>query len=473
MILLRYFTLIIFLSAPFAAHAGVMINEIAWMGMQPKAGETSGVAANNEWFELYNSGSDAVSLEGWSIVADDGSPDIFLQGSVSAGGYFLLERTDDETVPGIGADQIYSGSFENGGEYLKLKNISGNVVDEINADSGWPAGDNITKDTMQRSGSSWITAPPTPRAQNAGNAVLSPAPLSSSSTSSHAPAPAAENVSSAPSSPFPEYKIYSGKNTTVAVGTLVEFVGDAATSKNELIENVRFLWNFGNGETKEGRAVNYIYQIPGKYTVGLHAAIGDRAVSDYHTVEVVPNQLTLGSVLEGEQGFIVLVNPSDKEIDIGSWLIDDGLGMRFVVPAHTKIAARSEIALANQTTKLLLGKTIYPLTLRFPNARIALQKFPPIAVAVPISPVASVQQKTQVVAIKPEVAPQAKMSPQRVEEPMPEQSQAEASSSASSTETQLASASQASSRGSLFWFAAAFAVSFACALGFIVFKRFL
>ena len=103
--------LIIFL--PYAAFGAVIINEIAWMG--------TSISANDEWIELKNTGPETVSINGWALVASDGVPSITLTGSTTSGGFFLLERTNDSSVPNIPADLLYTGALSNSGEYLTLK----------------------------------------------------------------------------------------------------------------------------------------------------------------------------------------------------------------------------------------------------------------------------------------------------------------------------------------------------------------
>lgn len=122
------------------AHAqDVVINEVAWMGT---TGSTS-----DEWIELHNTTGSDVDVSGWTLAATDGTPSISLSGTVPAHGYFLLERTDDSTVPGIAADQIYTGALGNGGEVLELRDDSVVLIDEVDA---WYAGDNTSKATMSR-----------------------------------------------------------------------------------------------------------------------------------------------------------------------------------------------------------------------------------------------------------------------------------------------------------------------------------
>lgn len=120
----------------------VTINEIAWMGTD--------VSPNDEWIELYNNADLPINLEGWVLIAVDGSPEINLTGTIPANGYYLLERTDDNSVPEISADQIYTGAFKNSGENLELYDSSEKLADSVDCSSGWFTGDNETKQTMER-----------------------------------------------------------------------------------------------------------------------------------------------------------------------------------------------------------------------------------------------------------------------------------------------------------------------------------
>ena len=143
----------IFLFLPFqsqGAFLDVTINEIAWMG--------TSVSANDEWIELKNNTSNVINLEGWVLKSADGTPEIKLTGNIVANGFFLLERTDDNTIPEITADLIYKGAMGNNGENLEFYDNFGNLVDEVNCSSGWLAGDNTTKQTMERTPTGWQTS---------------------------------------------------------------------------------------------------------------------------------------------------------------------------------------------------------------------------------------------------------------------------------------------------------------------------
>jgi hypothetical protein len=133
-ILLLLWLIISSFQLPLAANSlDVVINEVAWMGTQ--------ASTNDEWIELYNTTDRDIDLAGWTLESADGTPSITLSGIILAKGFFLLERTDDNTVSDIAADQIYTGVLLNTGEALYLKDSAGNVIDTANGDGGgWPAG---------------------------------------------------------------------------------------------------------------------------------------------------------------------------------------------------------------------------------------------------------------------------------------------------------------------------------------------
>ena len=114
---------------PPAPVEGVIINEVAWSG--------AAASSSDEWIELYNAATQTVKLDGWDIT---GALNVSLSGVISPGGYFLLERSDDNTVSDIPADLIYTGGLNNDGESLFLGN-GFYRVDSANANGGaWPGG---------------------------------------------------------------------------------------------------------------------------------------------------------------------------------------------------------------------------------------------------------------------------------------------------------------------------------------------
>jgi len=151
----RVVIILSFLLFSFSAQSStppkIIINEIAWMGT-----ETS---STDEWIELYNNENFSINLKGWTLKSANKNLIINLTGTISANEFYLLERTNDETLPNIKADLIYKGSLNNQGEDLKLINSSEKIVDEVNCSSKWFAGNNKTKQTMERLASKeWQTS---------------------------------------------------------------------------------------------------------------------------------------------------------------------------------------------------------------------------------------------------------------------------------------------------------------------------
>lgn len=271
----------VLLAAPCFAKAAVVINEVAWMG--------TAVSANNEWLELYNNGNSEVDLNGWTLKAADGSPEIDFSSAavktIPASGFYLLERTDDSSVPEVKADAIYTGALSNDGEVLILKDKEGTEVDRVDAGSKWPAGDNAAKLTMQKADGGWITAAATPKAANASGGQSSVQASSAASgvaqASSFFSGQTSQSGSVAVAWPV-EPRIYAnaGGNKSGVAGAGVLFEGAALGFKEEPLENARYLWNFGDGSFAEGKNVRHFYKYPGEYIAVLDVASGQYSASD-------------------------------------------------------------------------------------------------------------------------------------------------------------------------------------------------
>ena len=125
----------------------VTINEIAWAG-------TSADAAD-QWIELQNNTDSPIDLTDWTLSWGSGDEihtikitDIEESDAIkintfelAANGYYMLERADDESIHGIGADLIFASLLNPDGERLELRNAAGELIDTANMTGGpWPAG---------------------------------------------------------------------------------------------------------------------------------------------------------------------------------------------------------------------------------------------------------------------------------------------------------------------------------------------
>lgn len=129
----------------------IIVNEVAWMGTL--------TAATDEWIELSLRAGEPIDISGWQLIDQGEQIKIFIEAPVlltPTQAFYLLERTDDDTVPKISADQIYSGALSNTNEALRLFDADCNLVDEVFAASNWPAGDVKERRTMERTRNSLL-----------------------------------------------------------------------------------------------------------------------------------------------------------------------------------------------------------------------------------------------------------------------------------------------------------------------------
>ena len=134
------------------AHTPVILSELAWMG------STGG--ATHEWIELKNLSGKGVNMPGWQLINENEKLHItFPQQSVLKEQFTILARKAANEALNLNAPITFTGSIRNSGEGLRLFDNNCRLIDEVLAPSRWPAGDNKTKQTMEReSDLSWKTS---------------------------------------------------------------------------------------------------------------------------------------------------------------------------------------------------------------------------------------------------------------------------------------------------------------------------
>lgn len=122
----------------------VIINEVAWMG--------SKVSVSDEWIELKNISESPAVIGGWQVISKRGTISAVMPAgaTIPAGGYYVLERTDDTSVPNSPADFIYVGSMANTDDGLRLLDSNCRAADDVDGSPSWPAGDVAERRTMER-----------------------------------------------------------------------------------------------------------------------------------------------------------------------------------------------------------------------------------------------------------------------------------------------------------------------------------
>lgn len=346
------------LCVPGFALASVRVNEVAWMG--------TSVSSSNEWVELYNDGDVPTPLSGLTLLAEGvGKLSVPLSGNIAPKSFFLLERTNDDTVPGILADQIYTGALGNSGETLVLKDGQGTEMQRINTPSGWTAGDNTTKETMQWNGSSWLTAKGTPKAENILSVSSATTPPNITDENKTTSQTSGNNTSSsldtsAHSSPLPlsdfsaeqELSLSAGRDRIVPAGGILAFEAYAVDTKGKKMANASYAWSFGDGFAEGGLKVSHVYEYPGNYIVVLNVVSEDGAAVARAKVRVFAPDVALLLYNENE---VSLANHSPYEMNIGGWKLNAG-NQTYVFPEDTLIGAKEEIVFPSAVTKFQTGR---------------------------------------------------------------------------------------------------------------------
>ncbi len=340
------FIFILSCALPAAAHAAVSISEVMY--------NPAGTDAGREWVELYNSGSQDVTLVGgsgsgsWRIVDSSNHTIVDPAGGVGRGsltipahGYLIL--TSDPAVY-VGE---YSGSYSvakaslslnNTGTTVSLVDGTGSTVDSVTYAASQGGADNGT--SLQLASSTWLQALPTPGADNAAERYDPPAQESGSGSSSKS--------TSNPgyvAAPLPQVFASAGGDRTVIVGADSKFVATAYDRDRDVINYAKFYWNFGDGTSAEGPWVMHHFSYPGRYAVELTVTNTSLRTTSRITVTAEPASVSLATL---PQGGVSIQNNSGRDLDLSLWVIKQGEST-FVLPEHSVVLERSAINISAAT----------------------------------------------------------------------------------------------------------------------------
>ena len=99
---------------------------------------------------MKNNSPEAINLAGYRLVNASENIDIIFDSEViQPGAFYVLERTNDETLGFIKADRIFSGAIKNSDETLKLYSSDCRLADEVSI-SLWPLGESGAYRTAER-----------------------------------------------------------------------------------------------------------------------------------------------------------------------------------------------------------------------------------------------------------------------------------------------------------------------------------
>lgn len=338
----------LFLSCASFAYAGFEITEIMY--------DLDGTDTNREWVEVKNTGSTPTDLSKWFLFSDNTKHALVPEGEaiVPAGEYAVIAqnapkfRADWPNYQGMLFDSSWTG-FSNDGESIALKDPDLNIVSPVTFTSSQGGAGN--GDSLQKIGSSWQGGTPTPgkdnQASTGGGGGGGDTADTQTSTTSEATLKKKENE-------IP--KIITNINTKNTVVAGVPFSVDAVTIGygGEPLRMGKFVWNFGDGETKEESEhvkFTHTYKYPGEYVIALSYYRVYTATTidatDRMIVKVIPREVSIASVGNEADPYIELENKANVEVDISGWIIQ-GATRRFSIPVGTFLLPSKKIKFSGE-----------------------------------------------------------------------------------------------------------------------------
>jgi Lamin Tail Domain/PKD domain len=332
--------------------------------------DLDGTDTNREWVEVHNTGSTDDDLSKWYLFSDNTKHALVPQGvsTVAAGGYAVIVQDvakfqiDWPNYTGLLFDSSWTG-FSNDTETIGLKDKDLNLVGSVTISSSMGgAGDG---NSLQKSGSTFVGATPTPGVATVSLESSPAAPVATSSGS--ASFGGAGGVAAIPPPPIVKKKEVEipkittdilVKNTVVA-GLNLSISANTLGLLKEPLASGRFVWNFGDGTSRtdtEYKPFTYIYEYPGEYLLTLsyyrnynYSFIPD--ATDRVVIKVVEEQASISSVGGEANPYIELENKSNIELDLSGWKVK-GVTHTFTITDGTILLPGSKLKLSPRVTAM-------------------------------------------------------------------------------------------------------------------------
>ena len=239
-------------------------------------------------------------------------------------------------------------------DYRNANGPFANIEDVMNVSGIGPATFNSIKDHITIAVTSGQPSVEPSKEEEKTGSETTPPPSSSAAISSYVPPPS------------PSLFVDAGSDRTAIVGADSEFWARAYNKGSEIVENVRFSWNFGDGSTEEGQTVHHHFDYPGRYAVVVTIAENKNAASDRIIVTAIPADLSF-TVLP-DSG-VAIENRARSDIDISRWIVKS-FGRSFILPEHSVVLAGETLRISRKTLAFETG----PQTeLQYPNGTTAFR----------------------------------------------------------------------------------------------------
>ena len=387
----RIFILTFLLLLPVFSHGQVYVNEIMY----------DSPGADDDWVEIYNSGSAPVTIVtgsasgSWRFV-DSGSHILTLTtgGATLAPGAYAVITNDtakfNSDWTGF-SGTLFKSSFSltNTSNTVYLKDASGTVTDPAVSYVSTQGAKGDGNSLQRQPNGTWISASPTPGIVNVSissststttDEVATTTEETTNDTASSS-SQTSSSVTSAHSSPAPlslteptiEFEISAGRDRLTTVGNSLIFRVVTTKSQNISEQGITYKWSFGDGTTGQGNTVNHSYKFAGDYFVVVNANYSDQQAVARLVVGVTSPNISINKVSGGTE----ISNNSKTEINLEGWNLishpstraELGTGQEktFVFPTDTLMPGGNKIifpddvtGMSDETIQLLnpIGKEI-------------------------------------------------------------------------------------------------------------------
>ena len=361
---LKYFIIfsVIFFSWVKLAHASLEITEIMY---SPENG------SDYEWVEIYNNGSTDIDLNKYRFFhGETTSGPITLKSGDSSilqpSQYAIIAKslTDYSWLDFSG--MIFSSSvlsLPDSGDntYIAISDPNKTIIDSVTYDIS-KGGSKSSKSSLSKIDGEWKSGIPTPGMANKSSnnpEVVSDNTITTNDVVNTSSVSNSNTSSSSITKKQPEIlkittKIISPK--IVTAGVPFYFSSLTNTNRDETYASGRFVWNFGDGMTREEKGsgpFEYIYEYPGEYSLTLSYYDNNfskqSSASNKVVIKVFPADIFISSVGSDTDPFIELENKSNYEVNISKWNINAGPHY-FVIPEGTTLLAEKKIKLSPKIT---------------------------------------------------------------------------------------------------------------------------
>lgn len=311
----------------------LVINEI----MSNPIGDDGG----REWIEVYNNSSSTIDIATLTLSIKGGSfvSAIPLSGgtSVSPWGYAIVGSTVSGATKFLQDYPTYSGPLLRSS--MSLVNTG---VTSVEIKVGDVSVDTLSSYTAAKEGLTYsrftggfANGNPTPGAENK-TAMTEESSPSSTNTSSTT---AIQATIAQASIPISDIVLYLPQDKLVVAGAESTFSIFGLTRAGNTIENLSYVWAYGDGGQGVGSSTQYRYVYPGRYIAQVEGGNGHVFGTGRMNVRVVAPDISIVSVGTGKYGaYVDIENSNSYDLDFSQWrLMIDGASFPF--PKNTLISS--------------------------------------------------------------------------------------------------------------------------------------